>query len=133
MARAKESGTQTLEHRRSSGLLRIPFVHRCALDFEGGRSAEAFLVNVNVHGAYIASDEMPNMGEGVVCRFTTPDNALEIVAGGIVAWLNPHQSHPVHSLPPGFGVRFERLTGHDRGRIEGIVRTYIQHHAYDRR
>jgi len=110
-------------------MLRIPFVRRCQLEFDGGRTTSAFVVNLNVLGAYIAADDMPLMGELVICRFNTPDNEIDIVADGVVAWVNPHQSHPVHSLPPGFGVRFERLTDHDRGRIEAVVRGYIDRHA----
>jgi hypothetical protein len=122
---AEREGYVGPEQRRSSGLLRIPFVQRCQLGFEGGRQATAFLVNINVLGAYIAFEEQPFMGEAVECRFAIPGNAIEIVAGGVVAWLNPQQSHPVHSLPPGFGVRFERLTDWDRERIAEKVRNYV--------
>jgi hypothetical protein len=132
MARAKDSGAQTVEQRRSSGLLRVPFVRRCTLDLAAGGAAQAFLVNINVLGAYVASDSPPSLGEGLTCRFVTPDNDLEVVAGGTVAWLNPQQSHPVHSLPPGFGLRFERLSLRDRARIEGVVQDYIQRHSYER-
>jgi Tfp pilus assembly protein PilZ len=114
-------------------MLRIPFVRRCQLEFDGGRAATAFVVNLNVLGAYVAADEMPLMGEPLTCRFSTPDNEIEIVAGGVVAWVNPHQSHPGHSLPPGFGIRFERLTNRDRARIEATVRGYIERHAQERR
>jgi Tfp pilus assembly protein PilZ len=132
MATAR-SGGQTIEQRRSSGMLRVPFVRRCQLEFERGRTATAFVVNLNVLGAYVASDDMPLMGEPVICRFATPDNEIEVVADGVVAWVNPHQSHPVHSLPPGFGIRFERLTNRDRARIEATVRGYIERHAQERR
>ena len=132
MARVKDSGAQTVEHRRSSGLLRVPFVRRCTLELIGGGGGQAFLVNINVLGAYVASDNPPNLGEGLTCRFATPDNDLDIVASGSVAWLNPQQSHPVHSLPPGFGLRFERLTLRDRARIEAVVQDYIQRHSYER-
>jgi len=121
------------EQRRSTGLLRIPFVQRCQLDFEAGRAASAFLVNINVLGAYVAYEEQPMLGEAVECRFALPGNEIEIVAGGIVAWLNPQQNHPVHSLPPGFGVRFERLSDHDRARVAEMVRNYIARSALMRR
>jgi hypothetical protein len=121
------------QHRRSSGLLRIPFVQRCHLRFEQGSEASAFMVNVNVLGAYLAYEEQPLMGEAVECRFSLPGNEIEIVAGGVVAWLNPQQSHPVHSLPPGFGVRFERLTEWDKDRIAEMVRRYVARSTRKRR
>jgi hypothetical protein len=121
------------EHRRSTGLLRIPFVRRCHVAFEGGHAISAFLVNLNVLGAYIAHEEQPILGEGVECRFTIPGNEIEVVAGGVVAWLNPQQNHPVHSLPPGFGVRFERLSDNDRARVAKIVGSYIARSGLMRR
>jgi hypothetical protein len=43
----------------------------------------------------------------------------------VVAWTNPRQQHPVHSLPPGFGVGFRQLSDENRSRIEAIVREYL--------
>jgi hypothetical protein len=121
-ARAAYAGP---EHRRSTGMLRIPFVRRCGVTFESGQTIYAFIVNINVLGAYIAHEEQPILSEGVECRFTIPGNEIEVVAGGVVAWLNPQQNHPVHSLPPGFGVRFDRLSDHDRDRVAAMVVSYI--------
>jgi Tfp pilus assembly protein PilZ len=115
--------------RRSSGMLRIPFVRRSRLEFDDGLTAEAFIVNINVLGAYIALDLMPKLGQRVVCRFGLPGSEHEIEARAVVAWQNPHQAHPVHSLPPGCGVKFEQLSPSDRERIEQLVRDYIMQHA----
>jgi Tfp pilus assembly protein PilZ len=114
-----------VEQRRSSGLLRIPFVRRCHLQFEDGSSSTTFIVNINVLGAYVSYDAMPLLGQRVACRFGLPGSEIEVVADGSVAWINPQQTHPVHSLPPGFGIRFERLSDRDRVRIEELVRGYI--------
>ena len=111
--------------RRSSGLLRVPFVQRCSLQFDDGKTASAFLVNINVLGAYVARDDLPLLGQAVTCSFRTPDNDSELILEGVVAWVNPHQQHPVHSLPPGFGIKFERLPPADLKRIERLVRTYV--------
>ena len=43
------------------GMLRVPFVRRCALTFSKGRTESAFIVNINVLGAYIAMDELPDL------------------------------------------------------------------------
>lgn len=119
-----EPGGQT--DRRSSGLLRIPFVRRCFLDFDDGRSTSAFIVNINILGAYIAIDPMPRLGQAVSCRFSLPDSEREMKVMGVVVWQNPRQQHPVHSLPPGMGLRFEELSPEDRRRIEGLVEEYVK-------
>jgi PilZ domain len=113
------------DERRSGGAIRVPFVRRCSLESEGEPSLSAFIVNINVLGAYIAYDEMPPVGRLTVCRFQLPETEQEVVAEGVVAWTYPRMQHPVHSLPPGFGISFRRLSESARGRIETIVRDYL--------
>lgn len=115
--------------RRSTGLLRVPFIRRCSLHFAGGPEGHAFLVNLNVLGTYIARDNMPHLGEPVIVRFRTPDTERELTVEGVVAWLNPRQQHPVHSLPPGFGVSFRELNDENRRVIEGVVEDYVARHS----
>jgi len=109
--------------RRSSGLLRVPFVRACSL-FTGGEPRSAFIANINVLGAYLASDEIPAVGTVIAIRFGVPGNEIETEIKGAVAWLNPVQQHVVHSLPPGFGMRFIGLPDEARARIETIVAEY---------
>jgi Tfp pilus assembly protein PilZ len=104
--------------------VRVPFVRRCALLFDGGASASAFIVNINTLGVYIAHDEMPAMGQAVRVTFSVPDSEIELALQGVVAWLNPRQQHPVHSLPPGFGVQFRGLSGEDTRSIERVIADY---------
>jgi Tfp pilus assembly protein PilZ len=74
---------------------------------------------------------MPALGRTVVCRFQVPGNELDVVADGVVAWTNPQQEHPVHSLPPGFGVAFRNLSAEVRTRIEQIVADYLARQSID--
>jgi Tfp pilus assembly protein PilZ len=115
--------------RRSTGLLRVPFIRRCSLHFAEPPVGSAFLVNLNVLGSYIARDDMPRLGEPVIVRFRTPDTERELTVEGVVAWLNPRQQHPVHSLPPGFGVSFRELSDENRRAIEGVVEDYVARHS----
>ncbi len=117
------------KERRTGGALRVPFVRRCAIDFAAGSKTTAFIVNINVLGAYVALDEMPALGQAVTCRFQMPESEHEVVVQGVVAWTNPSQPHPVHSLPPGFGIGFRGLTDESRGRIETIVSDYVARHG----
>ena len=150
--------------RRSSGLLRVPFVRRCTLSYDDGRTTSAFIVNINVLGAYVARDDvplavpgakagarrrgkapaaeaaaapapgptpgapMPELGQVVHCTFQLPEQACEVAVDGIVSWLNPKQQHPVHSLPPGFGIRFQEISSRAHTCIQGLVEDYLARH-----
>ena len=126
--------------RRSSGLLRVPFVRRCALEFEDGRTQAGFVVNINVLGAYVTRDDvaarqgapgapgLPRLGEAVSCRFLVPGRQLEIHVQGAVSWVNVQQQHPVHSLPPGFGIKFQGLSLDAHTCIQDLVEEYLARH-----
>ena len=119
------------EKRRAGGAIRVPFVRRCQIDYTSGQSDSAFIVNINVLGAYVANEVMPMLGRTLVFRFHVPGSEREVVADGVVAWTNPQQDHPVHSLPPGFGVAFRALNDDTRGRIETIVFDYLARQSGD--
>lgn len=114
------------EKRRAGGAIRVPFVRRCRVEYDGGGGDSAFIVNINVLGAYVAFDAMPPLGREVLCRFQVPGRENEVRIDGVVAWTNPSQEHPVHSLPPGFGVAFRSLSDEARGRIEEVVFDYLE-------
>jgi len=118
------------EKRRAGGAIRVPFVRRCQIDSEG-RSDSAFIVNINVLGAYVTHNAILPLGRVVLFRFQIPGNEREVAIDGVVAWTNPHQDHPVHSLPPGFGIAFRGLSDDSRGRIEQIVFDYLARQAID--
>ena len=61
-------------------------------------------------------------------RFVPPGSELEIEATGAVAWLNPRQQHPVHSLPAGYGVQFDPLREAALQRITAIVQAFLERH-----
>lgn len=118
---------------QKAALLRVPFVRRCALAFDDGVEASAFLVNINALGVYVAYDDaMPKLGQGVRLRFSLPDSDRELSVRGSVAWLNPRQQHPVHSLPPGFGVKFEGISADDIRSIEQVITDYKARHPAGR-
>lgn len=119
------------EKRRAGGAIRVPFVRRCQLTYPGGKTESAFIVNINVLGAYVAHEVMPQLGRPLVFRFQVPGNEREIAVDGVVAWTNPQQEHPVHSLPPGFGVAFRSLADDARERIEQIVSDYLARQSGD--
>lgn len=125
--------------RRALNPPRIPFVRRCWLGLPDGTAVSAFTVNISAVGAYLTradftparpgapppADELPRIGETVVCRFTLPGSEAELSVKGTVTWLNSRQQHPVHSLPPGFGLRFDGLSPAARERIDTVVNEYL--------
>lgn len=115
-----------IEKQRAPAFRRIPLMRNCWLVFAEGREHPAFLVNLSVVGAYVAIDEAPPLGQRLSCRFSFPGNSLEVDAAGVVVWLNPRQQHPVHSLPPGIGLRFEELSEPNRARIEAFIRDHAE-------
>jgi Tfp pilus assembly protein PilZ len=119
------------EKRRAGGAIRVPFVRRCQIEYTGGQTDSAFIVNINVLGAYVAHETMPALGRTLVFRFHVPGSEREVVVDGVVAWTNPQQDHPVHSLPPGFGVAFRPPSDEARGRIEQIVSDYLARQTGD--
>jgi hypothetical protein len=116
---------RSVEKRRAGGAIRVPFVRRCRLEYAGGVTDRAFIVNINSLGVYVAQDQIPPLGQKVVVRFQEPGSEREIVGEGVVAWKNPEQEHPVHSLPPGFGIAFRELSADARRRIDAIVDEYL--------
>ena len=120
--------------------VRVPFVRRCRLEYEDGRTGTAFLVNINVTGAYVArddlrpaasgaADELPPVGASVRCTFHLPGRQGEVAAWATVTWVNPRQQHPVHGLPPGFGLGFRALADADRDAIAALVQDYLSRHS----
>ena len=64
MASRPHAVRRTVE-RRNNGLLRVPFIRRCAVAFDDGTSVSTFTVNINVLGAYVARDQMPQLSQAV--------------------------------------------------------------------
>jgi len=120
------------EKRRSSGLIRVPFVQRCRLEFENGEVRDVFTANVNMLGAYIADNVMPVPGMRLRVRFLVPGNDRELVIEGMVAWNNPQQNHPVHSLPAGFGFKFVSISPDDASRLQDAIEDYLDRHPGSR-
>lgn len=110
---------------------RVPFVRRCALRFADGRQSHALLVNINTVGAYVAHDDLgpaatapeivPRVGDVVACRFGLPDREGEVDLKAVVTWVNARQVHPVHSLPPGFGLTFREVPPAAQSAIEAVL------------
>ena len=119
------------EKRRAGGAIRVPFVRRCQIDYTGGQTDSAFIVNINVLGAYVELDVMLPVGQPLRCAFRLPGTERELELEAVVAWNNPLQQHPVHSLPPGFGVAFRSLADDVRGKIEEIVFAYLARQSGD--
>ena len=121
--------------------VRVPFVRRCRLEYDDGRTGSGFLVHINVQGAYVARDdlrppevsgqppdELPGLGTALRCTFRLPARERDVTVTAVVTWVNPSQQHPVHGLPPGFGLSFRALADDDRDAIARVVADYLARH-----
>lgn len=84
------------------------------------------VLDLSLLGVYVASEQQPEVGEEVMVSFRVPGNSRELELGGLVAWLQANQAHPVHDLPRGFGIRFLRLDLSDVRLISSTIRSYCQ-------
>jgi Tfp pilus assembly protein PilZ len=105
--------------------LRIPFVRRCTFEMKDG-SHKAMLLDLSLRGVYVATEELPARGDEVLVRFQVPDNVRELAIAGLVAWIQTEKTHPVHGLPRGFGVRFNKLEIDDVRVIARTIQNYCQ-------
>ena len=118
---------------------RVPLVRRCRLEFDDGRTLSAFLVNVSLCGAYVARDDlsggaggrpgeaaadMPRLEQTARCYFTLPGREGELVATVAVSWINLRQQHPVHGLPPGYGLRILGMSPADTASLAALIADY---------
>lgn len=111
---------------------RVPFVRKCHIVFSDGQERRVFIANINEYGAYLADDLMPEPGQGITLRFRLPDSEAEVEATGAVAWVNPRQQHPVHSLPAGYGLRFDPLKQPLLSFVLSVVDAYLARHSLER-
>jgi hypothetical protein len=111
---------------------RVPFVRKGQITFSDGRSRRVFIANINEYGAFMADDDMPEVGQGIALRFLLPGSETEVEATGAVAWLNPRQQHPVHSLPAGYGVQFDPLRDPLLSFVLGVVEEFLERHEVKR-
>lgn len=107
--------------------LRIPFVRRCDLRSDNGDGERvAMLLDLSLNGAYVATDDLPGVGESFLVTFRVPGNARRLRVLGMVAWVQAVQTHPVHGLPAGFGLRFTKLALEDVRLLARTIRHYCQ-------
>jgi hypothetical protein len=84
------------------------------------------VLDLSVSGVYIMADVLPGEGESLIVSFRVPGNDRLLRMRGVVAWINPHQAHPVHSLPPGFGFCFLQPAPDDMKLIIRAIQDYCR-------
>ncbi len=105
--------------------LRIPFVRRCTVKTSVG-NVEAMLLDLSLHGIYIATPRLPIVDDELEIVFRVPGNERELRIPTVVAWIQTHQTHPVHGLPVGFGARFKKLAIEDVRVIAHAIQAYCR-------
>jgi Tfp pilus assembly protein PilZ len=114
--------TQTAKAHRS---LRVPFVRRCSLTI-GDQEHEALLIDLSVAGIYVQTNASIGEGDEAVIKFRVPGNDRLLEIETVVVYVNHDQKHPVHSLPPGAGLRFRNLSVEDSKLVVGAILAYCR-------
>jgi PilZ domain len=105
--------------------LRIPFVRRCTLTI-GDQEHVSLLIDLSVAGVYVQTKASIGEGDEAVLKFRVPGNDRLMEIQTIVVYVNHDQKHPVHSLPPGAGLRFRNLSVEDSKLVVGTILDYCR-------
>ena len=105
--------------------LRIPFIRRCCL-LRSRVEHDGLMLDLSLKGAYVATELLPTKDESLKVRFHVPGNDRLLSVSAVVAWVNRHQAHPVHSLPPGFGLYFLDPSPEDSVIITRAIQDYCR-------
>ncbi len=70
------------------------------------------------------ADTLPSEGDEAVLKLRVPGNDRLLEIQAVVIYVNQDQKHPVHSLPPGAGLRFRSLSVEDSRLIVGTIYAY---------
>lgn len=84
------------------------------------------LLDLSLHGIYVATARLPIVDEELEVVFRVPGNERELKIPLVVAWVQTHQTHPVHGLPVGFGGRFKKLAIEDVRVIARAIQAYCR-------
>jgi hypothetical protein len=84
------------------------------------------LIDLSIAGVYVKADTLPREGDEVVIKFRVPGNDRLLEIQAVVIYVNHDQKHPVHSLPPGAGLRFRNLSVEDSKLIVGAILAYCR-------
>ena len=91
-----------------------------------GKSFLEVVVPEDREASLAAFQKMIETGAEPTVNFRVPRNDRVLRMRGVVAWLNPNQSHPVHSLPPGFGFCFIQPTPEDMKLVISAIQDYCR-------
>ena len=102
--------------RRLSGVNRVPLqtkVEMCGLDPERAAAFEAESLDVSGRGLHLRTGYVPSVGTPLVCRLE--DRGREIIAEGVVAWVEPG------SQGGEFGLMFTALDSASVGTLRELT------------
>lgn len=103
--------------------LRIPFIRRCQLNLAGGEHS-GLMLDLSLAGAYVECKDLLAVRDSTVVSFRVPGNERILRLPAVVIWVNSTQVHPVHSLPPGCGLRFLEVKEPERTLISWTILNY---------
>ena len=118
-------GTKAARTVKTHRSLRVPFVRRCTLTFRE-QEYVSLLIDLSVAGVYVQTEARLGEGDEAVLKFRVPGNDRLLEIDTVVVYVNREQKHPVHSLPPGAGLRFRNLSVEDSKLVVGAILAYCR-------
>jgi Tfp pilus assembly protein PilZ len=103
--------------------LRIPFIRRCQINLTRGEQS-GLMMDLSLAGAYVECKDLLAVRDSTILSFKVPGNDRTLRLPAVVIWVNSTQVHPVHSLPPGCGLRFLEVKDPDQALISRTILDY---------
>ena len=76
----------------------------------GGRQFDGYILDINDHGVFIETGDAFSSGQEIIMTFAAPRNQKALTITGQIVW----------SSQDGIGVKFSRLTAHQRHAIQAF-------------
>ena len=123
--KSSSSSNHRLVNQSPPPTLRIPFVRRCVVATKQSQT-DGMVLDLSLRGVYVATHVLPEVGHELSVHFRVPTNERVLDLEGLVAWVQKEQTHPVHGLPPGFGLRFRKLAVEDVRVLMRTIEAYCE-------
>jgi len=82
------------------------------------------MLDLSLAGAYVECGDLLAVRDSTILSFSVPGNDRVLRLPAVVIWVNTTQAHPVHSLPPGCGLRFLEMKESERTLIGVTILDY---------
>jgi uncharacterized protein (TIGR02266 family) len=92
------------------------------VDFElNDMTCTAVTRNISAGGVFVASEELPRVGDRINLRFSLPGTGRQLAIQTEVRWLRAKKSPPDPEAPAGMGLQFLNPTADDAAALDQFL------------